>query len=79
MKLISNLALILEYSTVPSPDMGSRAAVGRPRTYHDHTRDRPSVSTQLCLINSKRGRTVDGVQIRGRQTDITECKNVSMI
>ena len=45
----------------------------------DRDCDKPSVSTQFCLINSNCGDSVGVVQIRGRQTDITKCKKVSVM
>ena len=36
-------------------------------------KNQSSVSTRFYLINSNRGHAVGAVQIRGRQTDITEC------
>ena len=38
-----------------------------------------SVSTQFYLINSNRRHAVGAVQISGQQTDITKCRNVSMV
>ena len=42
-------------------------------------KNQPSVSTRFYLINSNRGHAVGVVQIRGRQTDLTKYRNVSMM
>ena len=42
-------------------------------------KNQPSVSTRFYLINSNRGHAVGMMQIRGRQTDITKYRNVSMM
>ena len=66
-------------TVVPPPDMGDRVAVVRDRGLTATAKNQPSVSTRFYLINSNRGHAVGVMQIRGRQTDITKLKNVSMM
>ena len=42
-------------------------------------KNQPKVSMWFYLINSSREHAVGAVQIRDRQTDITKCRNVSMM
>ena len=84
-----NEILSLYWCTVPPPDIGYRVAVGRPRTYRDRDHDHDHYTSTaiksvlgfnaVYLINSNRGNAVGAVQIRGRQTDITKCRNVSIM
>ena len=42
-------------------------------------KNQPSVSTRFYVVNSFRVHAVGVVQIHGRQTDITKCRNVSIM
>ena len=71
----------MQESIVQSPDMRNRIAVGKPRTYRDRDcdREKSALGFNADLLNSNSGHAVGAVQIPGRQTDITKCRNVLMM